>query len=341
MRGIGKMIEERHLNSVKEVEELIKRCGLSVNGKVDYTTGIYCNGELAATGSLVGNMIQMMAVSPNHQGEDLASIVITNLIKHGFEAGETNFYLYTKPEKINKFLPLGFNLVASAKPYTSLLEWGRPGIEEYCHHIKILGEKSGDHASAMVMNCNPFTLGHRYLIERAAAESSHVFVLVVEEDISIFPFDVRLRLIRQGTIDLPNVTVIPGGRYTISSLTFPSYFMKNNQLASAHSAIDVEIFLKHIAPSLNVKKRYIGTEPFSIVTQIYNKTMKERLIPAGIAVTELPRMELSGIAVSASHVRSLLSYGNIKATREFVPLTTYNYLISGQAIPVLNKIKLI
>lgn len=168
--------------------------------------------------------------------------------------------------------------MASAKSYAALLEWGKPGIEEYCCNIHKNTEKSGDYASAIVMNCNPFTLGHRYLIEREAEESSHVFILAVQEYISIFPFDVRLKLISQGTSDLSNVTVIPGGRYVVSSLTFPSYFTKDTRLASSHSAIDAEIFLTHIAPSLNVKRRYIGSEPFSPVTQIYNKTMKELLI---------------------------------------------------------------
>ena len=171
------------------------------------------------------------------------------------------------------FVPLGFSVVAAAKPYTALLEWGRFGITEYCRSIKAQAGIVCGNASAIVMNCNPFTLGHRYLIETAAAQSSRVYVFAVQEDISVFPFDERLRLIREGTAHLSNVTVIPGGRYIVSSLTFPSYFTKDTQLAAAQCAIDVEIFLKHIVPTLGIKRRYIGTEPFSPVTEIYNTTM--------------------------------------------------------------------
>ena len=333
------MIEERRLHDVKEAERLIQKCGLSVNYNVDYTVGLFYDDELIATGSLCGDMLQMVAVAPDHQGEDLASVVVTHLIKHAMETGKNNLCLFTKPEKVNMFVPLGFNIVAIAKPYAALLEWGRPGIQEYVRDIKAKAKDFDGGSSAIVMNCNPFTLGHLYLIETAASKSSRVFILAVQEDISAFPFDVRYKLICDGTSHLPNVTVIPGGRYVVSSLTFPSYFTKDTELANAHSAIDVEIFLKHVVPALGITRRYIGTEPFSPVTEIYNKTMKERLIPAGVEVVEIPRIEKSGMAISASRVRSLLSQGNIEDVKELVPESTYNYLISESAAPVLDKLK--
>lgn len=333
------MVKERRLPNIKHAEDLIRSCGLSINYNVDYTVGIFYDDKLVATGSLFGDMIQMMAVSPDYQGEDLSSIVITHLIKHAIEMGKYNLYLFTRPEKINMFVPLGFAVVAVAKPHAALLEWGQPGIKEYCRDIKTQTGDIVGNASAIVMNCNPFTLGHRYLIETAAAQSSRVFVFAVQEDLSVFPFDVRYRLICEGTAHLPNVTVIPGGRYIVSSLTFPSYFTKDTQLANAHCAIDVEIFLKHIVPALDITRRYIGTEPFSPVTEIYNKAMKKRLIPAGIEVVELARMEKSGTAVSASRVRRLLSQGNMAAVKELVPKTTYDYIKSEAAIPILNKLK--
>lgn len=332
------MMEERSLSSVKQAEGLIRSCGLSVNYNVDYTVGIFYDDELVATGSLSGDMIQMLAVSAEHQGEDLSAVLLTHLINYAHSMKKSNLYLFTKPGKTNMFIPLGFNVVAVAKPYTALLEWGY-GIDEYCRRLKALTGASDGNTSAIVMNCNPFTLGHRYLIETAAAQSSRVYILAVQEDFSVFPFDVRYKLICEGTSHLPNVTVIPGGRYLVSSLTFPSYFTKDTQHANAHAAIDVELFLKHIAPTLGIKRRYIGTEPFSPVTEIYNRTMKERLIPAGIEVTELPRIEKSGSAISASHVRELLSHGNIIATKELVPITTYNYLISEAAVPILRELE--
>ncbi len=333
------MLVERRLSNVNLAEELIRSCGLTVNYNVDYTVGIFCDDKLIATGSLLGDMIQMLAVSPDYQGEDLSAIVITHLIKHALEMNKSNLYLFTKPDNISIFIPLGFDVVAVAKPYAALMEWGRPSIVEYCHKIRAQAGEISQDASAIVMNCNPFTLGHRYLIETAAAQSSKVLVLLVQEDLSVFPFDVRYKLVCEGIDHLPNVRVIPGGRYVVSHLTFPSYFTKDAQLAYAHSAMDVEIFLKHIVPTLNIIKRYIGTEPFSPVTEIYNRTIKKRLIPAGIEVVELDRMEKSGTAISASRVRQLLSQDNMTAVKELVPKITYNYLISKAAIPVLNRLK--
>ena len=332
------MMEERRLSSVKEAEDLIKKSGLSINDHVEYTVGIFLKDKMLATGSLGGDMIQMLTVSPEHQGEDLTAVVITHLVKHALETNKKNLYLFTKPENINRFIPLGFNIVAVAKPYAALLEWGRPGIAEYCRQLKAQAGDTTGHISAIVMNCNPFTAGHQYLIETASAQNDKVFVLAVEEDLSIFPFEVRYRLIREGTRHLPNVVVLPGGRYVVSSLTFPSYFTQDTQLAQAHSAIDVEIFLRHIVPTLHIKRRYIGTEPFSSVTKVYNDTMKERLVTAGVEVVELPRVEKSGLAVSASRVRLLLEQGNMEAVKELVPITTYNYLISEAAMSVLKRL---
>lgn len=333
------VMKERSLPSVRQAEHLIKSCGLSMNYDVDYTVGVFDDNKLVATGSLSGDMIQLLAVSPNYQGRDLAAMVITHLIKYSLEIGVPNLHLYTKPDNIHVFLPLGFRVVAKAQPYAALLEWGQPGITEYRSHIKAEAGDILGNASAIVMNCNPFTLGHQCLIETAATQDDKVFVLVVEEDLSVFPFDVRLRLVQEGTTPFPNIAVIPGGRYVVSSLTFPSYFTKETELAHAHSAIDIEVFLKHIVPTLNIDKRYIGTEPFSPVTEIYNKTMKKRLIPAGLKVVELPRMEKSGVAISASLVRKLLKQGNMSAVEKLVPKTTFDYLTSEAAVPILERLQ--
>jgi len=333
------LLEERSLPNINQVETLIKSCGLSINYSVDYTMGIFYDDELVATGSLYEDMIQMVAISPYYQGNDLSAIVITHLVNYAFNKGITNLHLFTNPDKVGMFLPMGFNTVAIAKPYAALMEWGKPGIAEYCNILKAQAGDINGSASAIVMNCNPFTLGHRYLIETAASENSKVYVMVVQENLSVFPFDVRYKLIREGTSYLPNVTVIPGGRYVVSSLTFPSYFTKDTELAHAHCAVDVEIFLKHIAPALGITRRYVGTEPYSPVTEIYNETMKKRLIPAGIELVELARIEKSGAAISASRVRQLLAQGNLEAVKELVPEITFNYLISEAAKPVLSKIR--
>jgi len=76
------------------------------------------------------------------------------------------------------------------------------------------------------MNCNPFTLRHRYLIEKALEQCGYLIIFVVQEDKSAFPFEDRLRLVREGTADLDHVAVIPSGKFVLSSLTFSEYFNK-------------------------------------------------------------------------------------------------------------------
>lgn len=298
---------------IEQAQALLEACGLSLPEGVDYTAGVFReDGRLAACGSLKGDMIQGIAVDPAFQGEDLTAKVITQLIGRAGEAGIRSLYLFTKPEKAAQFTGLGFRLAASARPYAALLEWGEAGIGQYARQLEAVRASAGSLPSpekpvgCLVMNCNPFTKGHRYLAEQAAAACSHVFILVVEEDVSLFSFADRLAMVQAGTADLANVTVIPGGRYVVSGLTFPSYFTKEENLAAAHAAIDAELFARWIAPALGITIRFVGTEPLSPVTEVYNQTLKKRLPKAGIRVEEIPRLAAHGQPVSATRVRDLL-----------------------------------
>lgn len=319
------MLEERRLSGPKEAESLLRQCGLTVTNDVDYTMGLFYDETLVATGSIKGDMLQMLAVSPKYHGYDFTSIVVLHLIKYAGNNDITTLHLFTKPDNMEVFMPMGFKAVSVVRPYIALMEWGKPGIEEFCCKLR---EIAFPGAAALVMNCNPFTLGHRWIIECAASENPHVFVLVVEEDASMFPFVHRIKLIREGTAELSNVTVIPGGRYVVSSLTFPSYFTVEETLAEVQSSIDAEIFANHIAPALGVTKRYVGSEPFSAVTNIYNEVLIKRLNLTGIQVVKLERFEIEGIPVSASRVRCLLSQGCMNEIKKLVPPTTWNYLNS-------------
>ncbi|MEG0753063.1 MAG: [citrate (pro-3S)-lyase] ligase [Angelakisella sp.] len=332
-------MREEYKISLKTAEPLIRSCGLSLSLGVDYTVGVFEEDVLVATGSLCHDMIQMLAVSEQHQGEDLAAVVITHLIGQARQRGYSGVHLFTKPGKVSMFSPLGFRQIAIAPPHAALLEWGSPGIADYCATLRRDAGEPKPVTAALVMNCNPFTLGHRYLVETAAANADKVVILVVEEDVSEFPFAHRIELVRQGTAHLPNVVVLSGGRYAVSSLTFPSYFTKEDNLAAAQSAIDADIFVRHTAPALGVTKRFVGTEPLSPTTAIYNAALLERLPPAGIEVVELMRREQHGAPVSASRVRKLLSEGRLPEVQELVPDTTWAYLNSDIAVPVLERLQ--
>ncbi|AEF86303.1 citrate lyase ligase C- domain protein [Treponema primitia ZAS-2] len=180
---------------------------------------------------------------------------------------------------------------------------------------------------AIVMNCNPFTFGHRYLAEYAAQQVERLYIFAVEEDKSIFPFADRLELIKAGVKDLPNVTVLPSGKFIISSLTFNDYFNKSKiQDRVIDPSNDVTIFAEEIAPTLGINVRFAGEEPLDNVTRQYNDTMKRILPQHGIEFEVIPRKEVDGTPISASKVRKLLEEKNFVEISKLVPETTLEYL---------------
>lgn len=180
---------------------------------------------------------------------------------------------------------------------------------------------------AIVMNCNPFTLGHKYLISKAAGCVDHLYIFVVEEDRSFFPFEDRIQLVKAGTKEFENVIVVPSGKLIISSVTFPGYFLKDSPDAiGVDTAMDVDIFAKYIAAPLNITRRFVGEEPIDLITRSYNESMKDILPRYGIEVSEIPRKEASGGVISASRVRRALKTGDFDIIRRLVPDTTLQYL---------------
>ena len=181
---------------------------------------------------------------------------------------------------------------------------------------------------AIVMNCNPFTLGHRYLIEQALQQCNFLIVFLVEEDSSFFSFEDRLRLIDEGTADLDNVAIIPSGRFIISSLTFEEYFNKSElQERVIDTSKDITVFAREIAPCLHITKRFAGEEPLDKVTMQYNEAMKRILPEYGIEFIEIPRKKEGEEVISASRVRTLLEEGDFERIKYLVPETTFRYLV--------------
>ncbi len=185
----------------------------------------------------------------------------------------------------------------------------------------------------VVMNCNPFTLGHRYLIEQAAKQVERLFVMVVREDCSLFAYAERKAMVEQGVAHLKNVTVIDGSEYAISQATFPTYFLKRlDDAADTQMLLDLDLFRRHIAPALGTTVRFVGTEPTDQLTRRYNQLMHEVLAD----VREIVRLEKEGNAVSASRVRKAMEQGDMSTIRQLVPPTTLPYIIAHLATQALQ-----
>jgi [citrate (pro-3S)-lyase] ligase len=198
-----------------------------------------------------------------------------------------------------------------------------PQLNEYISAIKSNAPKTG----SIVMNCNPFTNGHKYLVEYAASRVDMLYIFCVEDDSSFFPFNDRIELIKRGTAHLKNVKVLPSGGFIISQRTFKEYSNKETlQDTVIDPSLDLNIFGKYIAPSLNISIRFAGEEPLDKVTLQYNEAMKKLLPRFGVDFEVIPRMEFGGQAISASRVRKLLSERKFDEIKEIVPISTWEYL---------------
>ncbi len=196
-------------------------------------------------------------------------------------------------------------------------------LEEY---KKKLREKRFQ-VGAIVMNCNPFTLGHEYLIEYASKKVKKLYIFVVEEDKSEFKFADRFELVKRGVKKFSNVEVLPSGKFIISQQTFSGYFNKESlQDVSVDSSEDVEIFAREIAPSLGVTVRFVGEEPEDSVTRQYNENMRRILPQYNIDFCEIPRREINGEVISAKKVREALKVGDFDTIKKLVPKTTLKFL---------------
>lgn len=318
------MFDERPI-SLRQAEKLLNKCGLLAVDNADYRVGFFTEDEdLAATGALVGDMLQMIAVDPEYQGEELSVRVVTHLIAQASRMGKRCLYLITKNSAAPMFRSMGFKQVAETDAGATLLEWGKPGISEYCSALEEYRAKPGEKFGCLVMNCNPFTLGHRYLVSRAAEENDRVLVFILEEDLSEFPFSVRKMLAEQGSTEFGNVSVLSGGRYMISSLTFPAYFSRDAVRTRQQAEMDAEIFERYIVPALGVTDRYLGEEPFSPSTSVYNVVLSEKL--HSVALHIIPRLTMDGEAVSASRVREFLRVGEVEQALRLLPPTTGEYV---------------
>ncbi len=327
---------DRRANTL--LEALLQKEGISRDANLDYTVGLYDEDfNLVGAGSAFADTLRCLAVDSSKQGEGLMSRIVSHLADWQMQQGRSHLFLYTKTDKAPLFSDLGFHEIARVAGTVSFMENRRDGFPAFLRSLE--AQKKEGTSAALVMNCNPFTLGHRALVERAATENDAVHLFAVSEDASLIPFKDRYAMIQAGCADLTNITFHTTGSYMISSAVFPSYFLESDTAAiRAQASLDILLFTK-IARALNVTRRYIGEEPFSKVTGIYNETMLRDLPAAGIECIVIPRKEHEGRAISASHVRQLIHDGQMEAIRPLVPPSTYDYFQSEAGQKTVARIK--
>ncbi|MCR5463209.1 MAG: [citrate (pro-3S)-lyase] ligase [Bacteroidales bacterium] len=305
----------------RQVENFLAANGLRLEVVDNYFCVLDEDGSIVAGAGLKGDVIKCVAVDASVRSRGLVAPLVSHIIAHASADGITNLKVFTKPENEAIFTSLGFHTIASA-PLSILMENGH-GLEDYLAGVTCHSERSEESSGVVIMNANPFTLGHRYLVEKASEQVEKLFVIPVREDVSLFPYEERLEMIRSGCGDL--ATVLEGSDYQISATTFPTYFLKDlTEASETQMRLDLDLFARHIAPALGVTVRFVGTEPSDPLTARYNVIMKEVLPPQGISVIEIPRLG----NVRASDVRKSLEQGSFQNAAAMAPQTTWPYLVA-------------
>ena len=316
----------RQLQGTKRNQWLafLAKMQLEADEQIESTVLIWDDGELIATASRQEGLLKCIAVDSTRQGEGLTATLITQLRQDAFAHGYKHLFLYTKPENIEMFRSLFFYPITQTDRVL-LMENQPEGIQNFLQVLP--AEPASGTVGAVVMNGNPFTKGHRYLIETAAKDCDRLYVFVLSEDKSEFSAADRLAMAKAGTADLPNVTVLSTGPYLISSATFPTYFLKgSDKIPEIHCLLDIQIFAQYYAKHLHITRRYVGTEPFCRVTNRYNETLKEHLPTAGISLIEIPRISYGDTPISASDVRTRIAQKDWGCLENLLPATTLDYI---------------
>lgn len=320
----------------EEIASFLDKNGLGIDEDIAQFVIARYQRKLIACAGIAGNTLKCIAVDSGWRGTSLSLTLIHEAELQAAQNGEHQLFLLTCPGNVKSFRGCGFYPLVTVENCAALMENTPVGIHRYCSQLRSRYLVEGNTIGSIVMNANPFTLGHQYLIEHAASKCDWLHVFVVQEDLSAFSFKERFAMVRDGSRHLPNVTVHPGSAYIISRGTFPGYFLKDKQVIDkVYAAIDLTMFRNYIATALNITHRFVGTEPFCQLTAEYNRAMhrwleEESGMSPSVWVHEINRKtDRNNVPLSASAVRRLLNENNFSAASDMVPATTRVYLKNG------------
>ncbi len=314
------------------VERFLERNGLRIEALDHYYSVQGADGEILAGAGTAGDIIKCVAVDSSERSSGLTVPLISRVISEAASRGLTALKVFTKPEYEPVFESLGFHTIAMA-PLAVLMENGR-GLEDYCGYLRSL--RTPGPCGVAIINANPFTLGHKYLLDMAAARVDTLFVIPVGEEGQQFSYKERCRMISDAAPG--GVRVLDASAYQISAATFPSYFIKDlSNVSETQMRLDLDLFGRYIAPSLGVLARFIGSEPDDDLTAGYNSLMRKILPQYGVSVVEIPRLEEeNGAPVSASRVRKALNAGRFRAAAALTPPSSHPFMLANLAFKALQ-----
>ena len=290
---------------------------------VDASYVIRDAGDIIATVSVKKNLIKFFYIDEAYQGEGLAIELINSALEEIIAKGYRSYFVFTKAKNEKIFTSLSMDTIEKTKDVV-LLEGGFFKYKDWIESLKKDLDK--DEYSAIVMNANPLTLGHEYLVDKALEEARDLIIFVLEEDASYFSTKDRYEIVKNHYHNNDRVHVYKSGPYIISRATFPTYFLKKDtDKLKVYTELDAKIFAKRISKDLNIKKRYFGTEPIDKVTEKYNEMMKKILFEYGVESEFIERKKINDEHISASKLRDGIET-DFESIKKYLSQDVYEYL---------------
>lgn len=337
-----KIYPYRIQSDMRKWTDLLHSQNIRTEKNVDATYGLFEGDRMVATASYYKNIIKCVAIADDFHGGAVFNELLTGILNEIYSKDYEKVYVYTKPDTANGFSAIGFKVIEDVENELVFMEKATKGFTAYIDGLKE-SFIDADRIGAIVLNANPFTHGHLYLVEEAAKAVDVLHLFVVSEEASAFPQEIRKKLVANGTAHLPNVHIHDTDSYIVSSATFPAYFLKEeSNVAEVQATLDAKIFKYHIAEALGITDRFVGQEPFSPTTEIYNlammKVFQGEPKPGLPALHVIERKEADGRAISATEVRKLLSEGKINEASQLVPVTTAAFFASRDFDQVKDRL---
>lgn len=204
-------------------------------------------------------------------------------------------------------------------------------LDVYMEYIKQFKcDESNKIKGAVVLNANPCTYGHLYLIQEALKYVDFLYVFLVEDSVGSLPYMDREYMLKESLKYNRRVKVLRGGNIMTSEKVFPEYFNKSSEPSRMSLVLTHRTFGKIVSSTLGITYRFFGTEPNDAVTRALNESACDILPEYGIQPVFIDRIAFNGNPISAKNVRDLLSNNQHSELARLVPFPTYKRLLEIQ-----------
>lgn len=198
MLTTGRPFRGRELD---ELKEFLAGAGLRYEEGIEYSVCLKEGGVITGTGSVEANVIKCVAVEKSRQGQGIMAQIISELIQYLYEKERTHVLSIPDP-KIWRSLRIWDFMRFMQRKESFFWKPGK-GFDSYLKQLEeetpkealpqpAAGGDAGKKAAplsrigSVAVNCCPFTLGHRYLLEEALRQCDYLHLFLLSDNRGIF-----------------------------------------------------------------------------------------------------------------------------------------------------------